>query len=345
MRKYPSDNYFDFALLGNNIYDMNFMFYLFQSQNVNSYYYDKYKIKDSKIDNSLKNIAYYLGTREPILIDDETLRQIFHKNNLANTSSLPNLSSQDMIEQINNCIKSDAIYVCNADNNLDKYTMFILGYLMALEQEIFFWNDIDKSEWLMASILKKNNGCNEIVQFPLDFIRTMAYPYLLKKVDSKGNFGVARNIEFNLNAQTQDVEDKTISLLGSLRKQLQAIQEVAKQKEAYGYKILGPLLSNVKTDENGFVIFEDDISNSPIIIERDFIEKCLKSEEIIVCDESGYIGNTVAFEIGYLLAKQKKIKFIEQPSDQWISEVVEYFSLPDKKTFQKTFQSIQGPHQ
>ena len=95
---------------------------------------------------------------------------------------LPNLSSEDIIKQINDCLKSDAVYVCNSNGNLDKYTMFILGYLMAMEQEIFFWNDIDESEWLMSCISKKNsNGYKEVVQFPLEIIRNFAYPYLFKR--------------------------------------------------------------------------------------------------------------------------------------------------------------------
>jgi nucleoside 2-deoxyribosyltransferase len=346
MRKEPTDNYINFALLGNNIYDINFMNYLFESQNVNSYYCNKYKICDDKQGNLLKSIAYYFGTRGPILINDKGLRKIFDDNEIPKISILPNLSSDDIINLIDVCLKCDAVYVCNSNGKLDKYTMFILGYLMAMEQEIFFWNDIDESEWLMSCISKKNNkGYKEVVQFPLEIIRTFAYPYLLKKeklelqpgkygeviVDDYGNIGVDRNIEFNLQVENQETEKNTISLLGSLRKQLMSIKEKALQLEEKGYKVLAPKLSNVKTDEKGFIIFEDDVSDNPIIIESDFIENCLKSEGIIVCNKDGYVGNTVMFEIGYLLAKKKNIEFIEEPKEQWLRDVVDYFSkLNDK---------------
>lgn len=346
MRKEPTDNYINFALLGNNIYDINFMNYLFESQNVNSYYCNKYKIYDDKQENLLKSIAYYFGTRGPILINDKGLKKIFDDNEIPKTSILPNLSSEDIINLIDVCLKCDAVYVCNSNGKLDKYTMFILGYLMAMEQEIFFWNDIDESEWLMSCISKKNNnGYKEVVQFPLEIIRTFAYPYLFKKeklelqpgtygeviVDDKGNIGVDRNIEFNLQVENQEKEQNTISLLGSLRKQLISIKEKALQLEEMGYKVLAPKLSNVRTDEKGFIIFEDDVSDNPIIIESDFIENCLKSENIIVCDKDGYVGNTVMFEIGYLLAKKKNIEFIEDPNELWLRDVVDYFSkLNDK---------------
>lgn len=70
--------------------------------------------------------------------------------------------------------------------------------------------------------------------------------------------------------------------------------------------MLAPKISAVKKDANGFVIFEDDESDDPIVIEKDFLEKCLKSEEIVICDSNGYIGNTVMMEIGYLLGNGKK---------------------------------------
>lgn len=341
MRKEITDGYIDIALIGNNIYDMVFMKYLFLSQNVNSYYCDKYQMDDEEEEIILRNIAYFFGTKGPILIDDKELRKIFDDNGIPRKSTLPNLSSEDIIKQINDCLKSDAVYVCNSNGNLDKYTMFILGYLMAMEQEIFFWNDIDESEWLMSCISKKNsNGYKEVVQFPLEIIRNFAYPYLFKKeklkmqpgkygeiiVDDEGNIGVDRNLEFNLQVENQESKKNTISLLGSLRKQIESIKEKILQLEESGYEILAPKLSNIKTDENGFIIFEDDVSDNPIIIESDFIENCLKSESVVVCDKDGYVGNTVMFEIGYLLAKKKNIKFIQKPSEIWLADVVDYFS-------------------
>ena len=77
MRKEITDGYIDIALIGNNIYDMLFMKYLFLSQNINSYYCDKYQIDDEEKEIILRNIAYFFGTKGPILIDDIELRKIF----------------------------------------------------------------------------------------------------------------------------------------------------------------------------------------------------------------------------------------------------------------------------
>ena len=341
LRKELTDNYESIALLGNNIYDIIFMNYLFSSQNINSYYCNKYSIDDENKENILKNIAYYFGTRSPILIDDKSLRKIFKDNGIPKISVLPELLPEDIINQINMCLKSDAVYVCNSNGKLDADTMFILGYLMAMKQEIFFWCDIDKSEYLMSCIsTRNNNGYKEIIQFPLEIIRTLAYPYLFQNIKTnlkpgkyreliitkERSIGVDRNTEFNLEVENQDIKKNTVSLLGSLNKQLECIKENAIHLKNNGYEILAPKLSNIKTDKNGFIIFESDISDNPIIIESNFIENCLKSENIIVCNKDGYIGNTVMFEIGYLLAKHKNIEFIQNPNNHWLIEVVEYFS-------------------
>ncbi len=338
MRNKPTDNYTSFTLLGNNSYDIVFMHYLLLSQNLNSYYSEKYSVFDKEKENVLKNIAYYFGTRGPMLIDNKGLKKIFENNGIPKEAFLPYLSGADIINTINMCLKSDAVYVCNSNGALDKYTMFILGYLMAMEQEIFFWEDIDKSEWLMSSIAKKN-GYKEVVEFPLEIVRTFAYPYLFnnKKLDwppgkygglivaENGNVGVERNTEFNLQVKNQEIEKNTVTLLGSLRKHLETMKAKALELEKNGYKILAPKISGIRNDDNGFIIFDDDLSDNPIIIESNFIEDCLKSENVIVCDKDGYIGNTVAFEIGYLLAKRKNIEFIQEPSEVWIIEVVNHF--------------------
>lgn len=178
----------------------------------------------------------------------------------------------------------------------------------------------------------------------MEIIRRLAYPYLFKKLktdlkpgkygklilDKGGKYGVDTKSDFNLNVCIQTENENTVSILGSLRKQLNSIYENSIRLQKNGYKVLAPQISSVKCDENGFVVFNDDISDDPTIIEKDFLEQCLKSEYIFVCDKDGYIGNTVAFEIGYLLANDKDIKFLELPKDKWISDIVNYYLNIDK---------------
>lgn len=220
------------------------------------------------------------------------------------------------------CLESDAVYVCNPNKTLDNSTMFVLGYLMAMGQEIFFENEIDESERLLSCILNKNrNPLKELVMSPLEIVRTLAFPYLFKTF---GNINqvVDRNTEFNIPVNNFfDNVPKTVCFLGSLTKQLDAIKKQAQYFESIGYNILVPKISDIKTNINGFVIFTEDESDNPIIIESDFLEKCMMSEKIIVCDVNGYIGNTVML---FLSGKNKHLEFICLPQNEWLLDTINY---------------------
>ena len=102
-----------------------------------------------------------------------------------------------------------------------------------------------------------------------------------------------------------------------------------------GYRVLGPNISKVVNVDNGFVIFEDDKNEDPIIIEADFLKKCLESEEVFVCDKDGYCGSTVAFEIGYLQGMGKVIKQMESFRENWLNEVINHYNNFNKKYSKK----------
>ena len=184
----------------------------------------------------------------------------------------------------------------------------------------------------MASITKSNaNGWKETIVSPLEIIRLLSFPDLLNRNIPDIKVNVERNIAFNINADKIDeITKKTVVLLGSLRKQINSIRNQVFVHQNSGYNILAPKLSSVKENINGFIIFEDDESNDPLVIEKDFIEKCLKSQKIVTCNHNGYIGNTVMMEIGYLLGKNKQINFIEEPADKWILEIVQCLENQNK---------------
>lgn len=270
------------------------------------------------------------------MIDNNGLRQLFEKYNIKETVRIPSLNAKDIINQINIWLQSDVVYVCNSCGEISKFISFILGYLMSKKQEIFFWNDIDESEWLMSAISKNAHGFKEIIMFPLEMVGLLAFPYLLNKDNSDKKVGIPRNTTFNINTEEDaEIFPKTVVLLGSLRKQLDTIKIQAYEYQTNGYTVLAPKISSIKKNINGFIIFEDDKSDDPIIIEKDFLEKCLKSEEIIICDSNGYIGNTVMMEIGYLLGKGKKIKFVEEPTEKWVIDTVEYLEKQTKSEIKR----------
>lgn len=339
MRDKPTDNYETIALIGNNAYHICFMKYLFSSQGIETLSSNEYGLEDISKEKILKSIANFFGTQGPILMDNNMLLKLLKKYDIPSNIKIPAFSSEDILKQLEMCLESDFVYVCNCNGNLDKYTMFMLGFLMAKNAEVCFWNYIDKSEWLISCMTNENRTIGELVQYPLDIVRSLAYPYLVKDIDSglkPGKYGklivtedrkmgVDTNTDFSLNISMQQEKGKCVSILGSLRKQYNSICEKSQQLNEKGYEVLAPKISNIKNDENGFIIFEGDISQEPTTIEKDFLEKCLKSEYIFVCNKDGYIGNTVAFEIGYLLANNKDIRFLEVPKDKWISDIINYY--------------------
>ncbi len=326
MRNFTTDNYEQIALIGNNSYDIKFMHYLFESQGIKNNYDTKFELSDLDKDDILKRIAYYFGSNGPMLIDNIMLRNLFERYGITESVSIPELNAKDIINQIEFCLQSDAVYVCNSCGEISKYVSFILGYLMANNQEIFFWNDIEESEWLMSSMTKNSDhSFKETVVFPLEIVRVLAFPYLLNKDTNDKKNGISRNTIFNINSEAViETFPKTVVFLGSLRKQLDTIKNQAYEYQKNGYTVLAPKISAIKKDMNGFIILEEDESDEPIVIEKDFLEKCLKAEEIVVCNHNGYLGNTVMMEMGYLLGKGKIIKFMEEPTEKWVKTAVEY---------------------
>lgn len=327
MRINESDCYKNISVIGTDIYDIIFARELISSQNVKTWNSSKATINEKDL-NILKKIINFFAFNPPMLIDEKKLREIFLQCGISSDTLDLHLNSKDLIEQISKSVDADAVYVCNA-KGINKQTMFTIGYLMANNQEVFFWDKVNDSEYLISSILdksgKKNYGINDIVSFPLDFVRTISYPYLMQEKINK-NFGVSRNTEFNVPIEDCKIIPNSICLLGSLRKHLNFIKNKADIFTKKGYTILAPKMTNVQSDNKGFIIFEDDIDDNPIIIEGDFLSKCMSSEKIVVCNKEGYCGNTVMFELGYLLGKGKKIDMIESPKEDWIREVVNYYN-------------------
>ena len=126
MRNSPTDNYDSIALIGNSPSDIKFMHYLFESQGVKVVYDSNFELSDLDKADILKRIAYYFGSSGPILIDNKGLRQLFEKYGINETISIPKLSAQDIINQINFCLQSDVVYVCNSCGEISNYISFIL---------------------------------------------------------------------------------------------------------------------------------------------------------------------------------------------------------------------------
>lgn len=73
-----------------------------------------------------------------MLIDNNKFRKVFEYYGIKEVIINDRVISENIMNQINYCLESDAVYVCNSGGKISKSVSFILGYLMSKKQEIFF---------------------------------------------------------------------------------------------------------------------------------------------------------------------------------------------------------------
>ena len=119
-----------------------------------------------------------------------------------------------------------------------------------------------------------------------------------------------------------DDQFKKVAILGSFGKHYDSIVETAKIFCENGIEVLVPKL-NGKQDNNGnYILLVGDNSNNPKELEKDYIKKCLEADFVYVCNKDGYIGTTVAFELGILSCFRQEIFFMEKPSDDLFLKLI-----------------------
>lgn len=108
---------------------------------------------------------------------------------------------------------------------------------------------------------------------------------------------------------------KKIAILGSFSKHYDLIVDVSKKFIYNGFNMLVPKIEGVKDSNSSFLILIGDTSNDPRQLELDYLNKCLEADLVYVCNKDGYIGTTVAFELGVLTSYGQEIYFMEKPND------------------------------
>ncbi len=107
---------------------------------------------------------------------------------------------------------------------------------------------------------------------------------------------------------------KKITVLGSFRRHYNEISEDIKTFNDLGIEVLSPKISKIINPGEEFAILKSD-KGSPKELEDRHLSQILLSDCVYVCNPEGYIGITVAFEIGYALSQQIPILFKVKPQD------------------------------
>ena len=113
-----------------------------------------------------------------------------------------------------------------------------------------------------------------------------------------------------------DSKYQTMCILGSFNKHYDTIVKTATYFKERGLIVLAPEISAVKSNNDGYVFLESDKSTNPVIVEREFLKKCIDSDFVYVCNKDGYLGKTVMLELGYMLGKGQEVYFMEKPIEE-----------------------------
>ena len=121
---------------------------------------------------------------------------------------------------------------------------------------------------------------------------------------------------------------KKIAILGSFGKHYEVIVSAANDFIQDGFEVLVPKLDGFKDENNGFILLNGDETNDPRVLETKYIEECIKADCVYVCDKDGYIGTTVAFELGILVTLGQEVYFMEKPQDQLFGSMMNIQRMP-----------------
>lgn len=102
---------------------------------------------------------------------------------------------------------------------------------------------------------------------------------------------------------------------GSLRKHLGAVQSVTQEFTELGVAVFSPRIGKPVNPGDDFVVLDTDETDDPKAIEHRHLEAIRQGRALYVVDPGGYIGLTVAMEIGFAYALGKKIFVAESPQD------------------------------
>jgi NTP pyrophosphatase (non-canonical NTP hydrolase)/nucleoside 2-deoxyribosyltransferase len=116
------------------------------------------------------------------------------------------------------------------------------------------------------------------------------------------------------------------TISGSFNKDLNEIQNKIHQFQQEGIEILSPKLSRAVSVQGGFVKLEED-KGTPGKIESRHLEAISRSDFLYIVNPGGYIGRSVAFEIGYASSKGIPVYSLEKPEDIPLS----FFVKPKKR--------------
>ena len=107
---------------------------------------------------------------------------------------------------------------------------------------------------------------------------------------------------------------------GSFRKYYQEIKGVIDQFENLGINVLSPKKSMIINPDDEFALLESDETDDIFNIENKHLSAIKKADFLYIVNPNGYIGLTVAFEMGWAYANNCSIYCMHKPNDILLKE-------------------------
>ena len=108
------------------------------------------------------------------------------------------------------------------------------------------------------------------------------------------------------------------TISGSFKRDLDEIRKKIHEFQQEGVDVLSPKSSRAVSLNGEFVKLEED-KGTPGEIESRHLEAISRSDFLYIVNPGGYIGRSVAFEIGYALSRNIPIYSLEKPEDVALS--------------------------
>ena len=114
---------------------------------------------------------------------------------------------------------------------------------------------------------------------------------------------------------------RKVVICGSFQHHLQEIENIIRKLNAMNVTVLSPWTTKVIPETIGtdFILLE---GQQPLRNERDtwthkyrHMEQFIDADAIIICDPSGHVGKGTLFEIGFMVANNKRRIFTEKPQN------------------------------
>jgi len=314
-----------------NFYEQTGLFFNIISHDLETFYLEKAWIGRSTYRDSVLVINIGGKTTELILMKDGKSSEK-HKLEMGVGSiiqELPEINQEYSQVNLNDVIQKveERLPNLSFDANVAIYTGGELNYMRLAEYELSKNSFFDDSEHPQMITFEKYCESNKRIfdKVTLSNLQSLMpeNPTWMNGARSCsalaqaicGRYGIKYIIPSDTNLMNGicSQEFRSVTVCGSFRQYSEKINVLIKQLQKSGITVISPR-SIIPVDiVGGFVLFHGEkVENGRTWpIERKHLLAIDQSDAVVICDFDGYVGRSTSCEIGYAIARGKKVVFLD----------------------------------